>query len=117
MKKDGISIMLVGLVITIITAILYFSKLNEPLMNKFVFEAGNSFHFNFAPMIGIMVMAFGEFLLWESQYNDDLNEVKTKLVTKFKSRISTVKLGLIYLSTMHLINFRVLRVLIMFFKI
>ena len=86
-------------------------------MNKFVFETGNSFHFNFAPMIGILVMAIGEFLLWESQDNDDLNEVKTKLVAKFKSRISTVKLGLIYVSNMHLINFRVLRVLIMFFKI
>ena len=117
MKKDGIIIMLVGLVVTIITAFLYFSKMNEPLMNKFVFESGNSFHFNWAPMIGILVMAIGEFLLWESQNNVDLNEVKTKLVAKFKSRLSTVKLGLIYVSNMHLISFRVLRVLIMFFKI
>jgi len=68
-------------------------------------------------MIGIMVMAFGEFLLWESQYNADLNEVKTKLVAKFKSRISTVKMCLIYVYNMHLINFRVLRVLILIFKI
>ena len=117
MKKDGITIMLVGLGITIITAILYFTKMNEPFMNKFVFESGNSFHFNWAPMIGILVMAIGEFLLWESQNNVDLNEVKSKFIAKFRLRISTVKLGLIYVFNMHLINFRVLRVLIMFFKI
>ena len=117
MKKDGIIIMLVGLGITIITAILYFSKLNEPFMNKFVIEAGNSFHFNWAPMIGIFVMAIGEFLLWESQNNANLNDVKTKFVAKFRSKMSTIKLGLIYVSNMHLINFRVLRVLIMIFKI
>jgi len=117
MKRDGITIMLVGLGITIITAILYFSKMNEPFMNKFVIEAGGSFHFNWAPMIGILVMAIGEFLLWESQSNADLKELKTKLVARFRLRISTIKLGLIYVSNLHLINFRVLRVLIMFFKI
>ena len=117
MKKDGIIIMLVGLGITIITAFLYFSKMNEPLMNKFVLEAGNTFHFNWAPMIGIFVMAIGEFLLWESQNNENLNEVKIKFITKFKARMANIKLGLIYVMNMHLINFHVLKVLIMFFKI
>ncbi|MDD4969322.1 MAG: hypothetical protein PHT07_07810 [Paludibacter sp.] len=117
MKKDGINIMLVGLVITIITAILYFSKMNEPFMNKFVLGSGSSFHFNWAPMIGILIMAFGEFLLWESQNNVDLIAVKAKFRLKFMSKLSNVRLGMIYFFHMHLINFNALRQMIMSFKL
>lgn len=117
MKKDGIHIMLIGLGITILTAILYFSKSNEYFMNKFVMEIGNSFHFNWAPMIGIAIMAFGEFLLWKSQNNANLMEVKDKFIAKLRTRVSSTKLGLIYLSNMHLINFKVVKILIMLMKI
>jgi len=66
MKKDGIYIMMDGLVKTIITTC-FFSKQYKAYRSEFVLTFGNSFNFNWAPMIGISVMTIGVFLLWESQ--------------------------------------------------
>jgi len=117
MKKDGINIMLIGLIITIITAWFYFSKHYEAGMSKFVLTIGNSFHFNWAPMIGISVMAFGEFLLWESQKNRNLNDVWIKFKNKCNIRISMLQLNFIYLSNMKLISMRVVKFLISIFNL
>ena len=111
MKKDGITIMLLGLGLTILTAIFYFTNHNEYLMNKFIITFGHSFHFNWAPMIGIFTMAFGEFILWKSQNNKNMSEVMDKFILKSKLMISTLKLEL------NAINFKELRVLIMSFKL
>jgi len=114
MKKDGIYIMLLGLALTIIIAFLYFSKLNEGLMNKFVLTIGTSFHFNWAPMIGILMMAVGEFLLWESQYSKNLKEVWVKFSTKFIRRQSNNRFDLIYL---HHFKFNAMRAIRFFVSI
>jgi len=111
MKKDGITIMLLGLGLTILTAFFYFTNHNEYLMNKFIITFGHSFHFNWAPMIGILTMAFGEFILWKSQNNKNMSEVMDKFILKSKMMISTLKLEL------NAINFKELRVLIMSFKL
>jgi len=111
MKKDGITIMLIGLGLTILTAIFYFTNHNEYLMNKFIITFGHSFHFNWAPMIGILTMAFGEFILWKSQNNKNMSEVMDKFILKSKMMISTLKLEL------NAINFKELRLLIMSFKL
>jgi len=116
MKKDGIQIMLVGLTLTILTAYFYFSKHYEVGMSKFVLTIGNSFHFNWAPMIGISIMALGEFILWESQTNMNMNDVRTKFKNKFYIRISTLRLKFIYLSNLRLINMKVVKYLVTIFN-
>jgi len=45
------------------------------LMSEFIIHFGKSFHFNWAPMIGICIMAFGEFILLESQNNKNLKKL------------------------------------------
>ena len=117
MKKDGITIMLLGLGITIIIAIFYFTRQNDLLMNKFVINFGKAFHFNWAPMIGIVTMAFGEFILWKSQNNKNLNEVMIKVVNNYKLKITNIKLEIICLSNKNLNNMRELKVLLLSFKL
>jgi len=75
MKKDGITTMLIGLGITILEAVFYFTNGNDFLMSEFIIHFGKSFHFNWAPMIGICIMAFGEFILLESQNNKNLKKL------------------------------------------
>lgn len=116
MKKDGIKIMLLGLGLTIISAVFYFFKLNESFTDKFVITIGNTFHFNWAPMIGIAVMAFGEFLLWESQHNKNLKEVSVKFMNKLRIRVSNLNLEYIYLSHVKLINMKIVRFVISVFQ-
>jgi len=115
MKKVGIYIMSSGLIITIITAVFYFLKLDQHVMDRFVLTIGKSYHFNWAPMIGISVMAFGEFILWESQYCKNLNEVNIKFIYNFRLKISNIRLGLIYLSNRRLLNLKVIKFLISIF--
>lgn len=117
MKKDGIHIMLIGLGVTILTAILYFSKSNEYFMSKFIIGKDSSFHFNWAPMIGISIMAFGEFLLWESQKNENLNQVRIKFINWFYTRLSNLHLYLIYISHTKLLNMKAVRFIISVFNI
>jgi len=103
--------MMLGLGMTIFTAFFYFTHQNESIMDKFIFTFGHSYHFNWAPMIGIFTMAFGEFILWKSQNNKNMSEVMDKFILKSKLMISTLKLELIS------INFKELRVLLMSFKL
>jgi len=115
MKKDGIYIMLLGLAITILIAYFYFSKQHDYVMSKFVLTFGKSFHFNWAPMIGISVMAFGEFILWQSQNNKNLNEVKIKFLRKFKVRLSNVRLVIIYLTQNKMVNLKAIKFIVSVF--
>ena len=117
MKKDGITIMLIGLGITILTAVFYFTNQNDLLMSKFIVHFGKSFHFNWAPMVGICIMAFGEFILWKSQNNKNLNEVFIKFMINSRLRFNDIQLEIIYLINKNMINFRELKLLIMSFRL
>ena len=117
MKKDGITIMLFGLALTIITAYFYFSKKYEVGMLKFVLTIGNSFQFNWAPFVGISIMGFGEFILWESQKNRNMNEVWFKMKNKINFRISKIHLKFIYLNRLNLIDLKVIKFLISIFNV
>ena len=117
MKKDGITTMLIGLGITILEAVFYFTNGNDFLMSEFIIHFGKSFHFNWAPMIGICIMAFGEFILWESQNNKNLKEVLVKLSNKIRVNYSEIRLEFIYLVNKNMSNFREFKVQIMNFKL
>jgi len=116
MKKVGITIMVIGLGVTILAAVFYFTKQNDLLMSKFIIHFGNSFHFNWAPMIGITIMAFGEFILWESQHNKNLNEVLIKYLNKSRRKFSDIQQEIIYLINKNRTNFKEFKVLIMNLK-
>jgi len=116
MKKVGITIMVIGLGVTILAAVFYFTKQNDILMSKFIIHFGNSFHFNWAPMIGITIMAFGEFILWESQHNKNLNEVLIKYLNKSRRKFSDIQQEIIYLINKNRTNFKEFKVLIMNLK-
>ncbi|MDD4969320.1 MAG: hypothetical protein PHT07_07800 [Paludibacter sp.] len=117
MKKDGIIVMLIGLGLTLLTAVFYTLNLNEIMMDKFVFTIGSSFHFNWAPMIGISIMAFGEFVLWQSQNNKNLKEAGIRYFEKLKMGFSNIKLEAIYLSHLKFLNMKVIRFMISIFHI
>jgi len=117
MKKDGIKIMILGLGLTIISAFFYFFNVKESINVKSLVSSIDSAHFNWLPMIGISIMAFGEFLLWQSQHNKNLNEVRTKLLNRIRIRMSNLKLGLIYISHSKLINMKVVRFIVSIFHI
>ena len=93
MIRDGINFMWVGLGITLFTIYLYFSLNEEKITNKFVLSVNKSYLFNLAPMIGISLMIFGEFLVWETQNNKILREQKLKLLNSYKNKLMDLKIG------------------------
>ena len=109
--------MLIGLGLTILTAVKYSLDLNGFSMNKFTIIQGNSFQFNWAPMIGIFIMAVGEFLLWQSQHNKNIKEVGIKFLNKIKMSISNLRLDIIYISHLKFVNMKAIRFVISIFHI
>ena len=93
MIRDGINFMWVGLGITLFTIYLYFSLNEEKITNKFVLTVNKSYLFNWAPMIGISFMIFGEFIIWETQNNKNLNDIKIKLLNNYRSKFTDLKNG------------------------
>ena len=98
MKREGIIIMLLSLVISIIAALSYFSNRNQCIMNKIVIALVKSFHSNSTPVFSISILAIGEFFLWESQNNSDLIQVKTRITDKFRLMVSVIQLDILKLS-------------------
>ena len=92
MIRDGINFMLIGLGITLFTVYLYFSLNEEKITNKFVLTVNKSYLFNWAPMIGISFMIFGEFIIWETQNNKYLNDIKLKLLKSYSKRLTDLKI-------------------------
>ena len=117
MKKDGIKIMILGLGLTIISAFFYFFNVKESINVKSLVSSIDSAHFNWLPMIGISIMAFGEFLLWQSQHNKNLKEVGVKFLNKLKIRSSNFRLDAIYVSHLKFVNMRVIRFIVSIFHI
>jgi len=106
MKREAIIIMFLSLSITIITALTYFSKRNQFIMNKFVIVIIKSFHFNSTPIISISFMALGEYLLWETQNNSDVMAVKSKMIERLKLIVCTAQLHLMTLSKRNMITIK-----------
>ena len=117
MKKDGIKIILFGLGLTIISAVFYSFNFDQPVTDKSVIAIGKSYQFNWTPLIGISIMAIGEFILWESQNNKNLNEVRIKFIKKLHMRVSNLRLDYIYLSHAKLLNMKAVRFIISVFQV
>jgi len=101
MIRDGINFMLVGIGITLFTVYLYFSLNEEKITNKFVLTVNKSYLFNWAPMIGITFMIFGEFLVWETQNNKLLSDIKLKLTENLNKKLSDLKIGNRFISILN----------------
>jgi len=65
MKKVGIIIIAIGLLLTIFTTVTYFTK--EKVVDIGIIEitADKPHRFNWSPMIGIAVMGIGGIVLWQ----------------------------------------------------
>jgi hypothetical protein len=67
MKKTGIVILIVGLLITIFTAFTFFTKEKVVDVGKLEITQDKPHTLKWSPLIGVAVMAFGGVLIW--QYN------------------------------------------------
>jgi len=63
MKKAGILIILVGLGLTIFTAITFFTKEKVVDIGELEITANKPHHLNWSPLIGIAVMGLGGIVL------------------------------------------------------
>jgi hypothetical protein len=63
MKKAGIVIIVVGLVMTIFTAFTYFTKEKVVDFGKVEITANKRHNLNWSPLVGVAVMGFGGVLL------------------------------------------------------
>jgi len=97
MKRECLIQLFFTLVIVSITALTYFSKRNQLIMNKLVVAIVKSFYFNSTPVISISILAIGEYFLWESQTNKDLIQLKTRLTVQLRSMVSVIHLDVLKL--------------------
>jgi len=65
MKKVGIIIVVIGLLLTIFTAFTYFTKEKVIDIGNIEITANKPHHMNWSPLIGIAVMAVGGVVLWQ----------------------------------------------------
>jgi hypothetical protein len=66
MKYTGIAIILIGLVLTIVTAFTFFTKEKVVDIGKLEITRDKPHHLNWSPLIGIAVMGIGGVVLWRS---------------------------------------------------
>ena len=66
MKRIGVSIILIGLVLTIITAFTFFTREKVVEIGKVEINQYKPHHLNWSPVIGIVVMVIGGIVLWQS---------------------------------------------------
>jgi cytochrome b subunit of formate dehydrogenase len=69
MKKAGIVIIILGLLLTIFTAFTYFTREKVVDLGKVEITANKQHHLRWSPLIGIAVMAVGGVILWQSPKN------------------------------------------------
>ena len=65
MKKLGIIIIAIGLLLTIFTAFTYFTKEKVIDIGKIEITADKPHRLNWSPLIGVAVMAIGGVVLWQ----------------------------------------------------
>jgi hypothetical protein len=63
MKKAGIVIVILGLVLTIFTAITFFTRENVVDIGSIKISANKPHHLSWSPLIGIAVMGLGGVLI------------------------------------------------------
>jgi hypothetical protein len=66
MKKVGIIIILLGLVLTIFTAITVFTKEKVVDIGEVKITRNKPHHLKWSPMVGIAVMGIGGVVLWQA---------------------------------------------------
>ena len=66
MKYTGIAIILIGLVLTIVTAFTFFTREKVVDIGKLEITRNKPHHLDWSPLIGIAVMGIGGVVLWKS---------------------------------------------------
>jgi len=66
MKKVGIFIIVLGLGLTIFTAVTYFTRENVAKIGDVRITANKRHHLTWSPLIGVAVMAVGGIIVWQS---------------------------------------------------
>ena len=66
MKKAGILIIILGLVLTIFTTITVFTKEKVVDIGEVKITRNKQHHFKWSPLVGIAVMGIGGVVLWGS---------------------------------------------------
>ena len=66
MKYTGIAIILIGLILTIVTAFTFFTKEKVVDIGKLEITREKPHNLNWSPLIGIAVMGIGGVVLWKS---------------------------------------------------
>jgi hypothetical protein len=69
MKKAGIVIIILGLLLTIFTAFTYFTREKVVDLGSVEITANKRHHLKWSPLIGVAVMAVGGVILWQSPKN------------------------------------------------
>jgi len=63
MKKAGIVILIIGLLLTVVTTFTYFTKEKVVDLGEIEINANKRHHLSWSPLIGIAVMAVGGVML------------------------------------------------------
>jgi len=66
MKKTGIVIIILGLLLTIFTAVTFFTRESVAKIGDVNIMANKRHHLNWSPLVGIAVMAVGGIIIWQS---------------------------------------------------
>ena len=66
MKKAGILVIILGLVLTAFSAFTFFTKEKVVDIGKIEITRNKPHHLNWSPLIGIAVMGIGGVMLWQS---------------------------------------------------
>ena len=67
MKTAGIIIILLGLALTIFTAVTFFTKEKVVDLGAVEISANKPHNLNWSPLVGIGVMAVGGIVVWQSK--------------------------------------------------
>lgn len=65
MKKVGIIIMILGLVLTIFTTVTFFTRESVAKIGDLNITANKRHHLNWSPLIGIAVIGIGGLITWQ----------------------------------------------------
>jgi hypothetical protein len=66
MKKTGIIIIILGLMLTIFTTVTFFTRERVAKIGDVNIMANKRHHLKWTPLLGIAVMAVGGVILWQS---------------------------------------------------
>ncbi len=69
MKKTGIVIIIIGLLLTIFTAFTFFTREKVVDLGQVEITANKRHHMKWSPLVGIAVMAVGGVILWRAPKN------------------------------------------------